>query len=76
MLLSEVRVNVVLICSALLCPFLHLFRPLFSLFLSFVVCDAEVDHLPELHAADVRHCQTPLKSSEDYIVERYVVVFG
>jgi hypothetical protein len=31
--------------------------------------------LSELHTADIGHCQPPLESGKDYVVERDVVFF-
>ena len=39
-------------------------------FLPLVITDHEVDHLPELHSADVLHRQSSFESCEDDVVER------
>lgn len=52
--------------SVLLGAFLRLLRA----FLPLVITDHKVDHLPELHSADVLHRQSSFDSCEDDVVER------
>lgn len=52
--------------SALLRAFLRLLRALLPL----VIADHKVDHLTELHSADVLHRQSSFESCEDDVVER------
>lgn len=75
MLLSEIRVNIILIRPTFMTSLLFSLGLSFCFFLSLVISDTEIDDLPKLHIADIGHRKTSLKSSKDYVIERYVVFF-
>ena len=68
-ILSEPRINVFLRGFSFSSVFFFVLCSFVRLFLSLVVADNEINHLPDLHFADVVHRQSSLESCEDDIVE-------